>query len=218
MQLEAYRVTFGLYNNLNRTNDDANVGTSETAKELSLDDTSVVGKNEDSSKSYLNPDGKTTLPWEKTTSAENKNDNLKTDRQKAEEEHSKNKHDGFQKDCPLCQCETCRNRRYQDGSDDSAVSFQAPTKMSPTKASTMVKSHEMEHVRREQFKAKEEDKQIVSQSVQIKTARCPECGKTYVSGGLTRTTTRPDLTDFRTLFSVNADEQLQKGTEVDFIA
>ncbi|MGE5398344.1 MAG: hypothetical protein ACM3MK_12545 [Chitinophagales bacterium] len=51
-----------------------------------------------------------------------------------------------------------------------------------------VAAHENEHVVREQAKASQEGKEVVSQSVQLFSATCPECGKTYVSGG--RTTTR----------------------------
>ena len=46
------------------------------------------------------------------------------------------KGDGFIGDCPACQCEKCRKRRYQDGSNDSRVSFQMPTVMDPVKAKT----------------------------------------------------------------------------------
>lgn len=125
-------------------------------------------------------------------------------------EHAQNKHDGFEADCPLCDCETCKNRRYQDGSNDSAVSFQQPTKMSPEQAASMVKSHEMEHVRREQYDAKENNKRIVSQSVQIKTDICPECGKTYVAGGLTRTRTKHYDSDYIDLFKVGAEDMTAK--------
>ena len=58
------------------------------------------------------------------------------------------KGDGFIGDCPACQCEKCRKRRYQDGSNDSRVSFQMPTVMDPVKAKTKVMAHEMGQVRR----------------------------------------------------------------------
>ena len=47
----------------------------------------------------------------------------------------------------------------------------------------------MEHVSREQSKAQREDRKVVSQSVTLHTDICPECGKVYISGGTTRTTT-----------------------------
>ena len=125
-------------------------------------------------------------------------------------ENSDNSHESS------CQCETCQRRRYQDGSDDTGVSFQNPTKIQQSAVASRVRAHEMEHVRREQMKAEKEGLKVISQSVSIETAVCPECGKTYVSGGKTRTVTRPDLTDFRKLFAVGSDEKLKK--EFDSIA
>lgn len=86
------------------------------------------------------------------------------------------------------ECQTCSERRYQDGSDDPGVSFKAPTHIAPGNAAAAVSSHEQEHVGREQAKAQQENREIISQSVQIYTSVCPECGKTYVSGGKTTTT------------------------------
>ena len=88
------------------------------------------------------------------------------------------------------QCQTCENRKYQDGSDDPGVSFKTATNLSPEEAATAVRGHEMEHVVREQAKASREDRQVISQSVTIKTAICPECGTVYASGGTTRTVTK----------------------------
>lgn len=88
------------------------------------------------------------------------------------------------------ECETCKNRKYQDGSDGPGVSFKTPSKLSPDKAASAVRSHEQEHVTREQAKAQREDREVVSQSVTYQTAVCPECGKIYVSGGTTKTVTK----------------------------
>jgi hypothetical protein len=121
------------------------------------------------------------------------------------------KKDGFEKDPPNCECETCRKRRYQDDSEDSAVSFQMPTNMSPTAAKSRVRMHELEHVRRESAKAKQEGKQVVSQTVQIKTDTCEECGRIYVSGGLTRTVTRADMRDFHRMFMLGFDGTDEAG-------
>jgi hypothetical protein len=126
------------------------------------------------------------------------------------------KRDGFEKDPPDCQCETCRKRRYQDDSDDSAVSFQMPTTMSPEAAKARVRGHEMEHVRRESAKAKAEGKKVVSQTVQIKTDTCEECGRIYVSGGLTRTVTRIDMRDFHRMFMLGFDQQVNEESEQKF--
>ena len=89
-------------------------------------------------------------------------------------------------------CQTCARRKYQDGSDDPGVSFKTPTKMNPEQAAAAVRGHEQEHVVREQAKAKRENRKVVSQSVTIHTDICPECGRVYVSGGVTRTVTAAD--------------------------
>ena len=126
------------------------------------------------------------------------------------------KRDGFLKDPPDCECETCRKRRYQDDSDDSAVSFQVPTNMSPEAAKVKVRGHEMEHVRRESIKAKAEGKKVVSQTVQIMTDTCNECGRIYVSGGLTRTVTRIDMRDFHRMFMLGfKGEPVKAGDQVE---
>jgi len=90
------------------------------------------------------------------------------------------------------ECQTCKNRKYQDGSSDGGVSYQAPTRISPGAAPSAVASHEREHVAREQAKAERDDRRIVSQTVTLETAICPECGRIYVSGGVTRTLTASD--------------------------
>lgn len=87
-------------------------------------------------------------------------------------------------------CETCKSRSYQDGSTDPGVSFKTPTQVDPSAAASMVKSHEQEHVTRNQIKAQREQREIISQTVQLHNAICPECGTIYVSGGTTRTTSR----------------------------
>lgn len=88
------------------------------------------------------------------------------------------------------ECQTCKKRKYQDGSNDPGVSFKTPTNVAPEQAASAVRGHEQEHVVREQAKAQREGREIVSQSVTYHTAICPECGKVYVSGGTTRTSTR----------------------------
>ena len=88
------------------------------------------------------------------------------------------------------ECQTCKNRKYQDGSDDPGVSFKTATNVAPEQAAAAVRGHEQEHVVRERAKAQREDRHVVSQSVTIHTEICPECGDVYVSGGTTRTATK----------------------------
>ena len=87
------------------------------------------------------------------------------------------------------ECQTCKERKYQDGSDDPGVSFKTAQHIAPEMAASEVRGHEMEHVVREQASAAREGRKVVSQSVTYHTGICPECGKAYVSGGTTRTTT-----------------------------
>jgi len=89
---------------------------------------------------------------------------------------------------PQGTCYTCENRRYVDKSDDASVSYQTPTKLSANMAGMAVAAHEQEHVRNEQANTQQDDREIISQSVTLHYDTCPECGKLYVSGGTTRTT------------------------------
>jgi len=89
-------------------------------------------------------------------------------------------------------CQTCKNREYVDVSDDPSVSFQTPQHIAPGQSGAKVMAHEREHVSNEQEKAEREERRVVSQSVSLSTAICPECGKVYVSGGVTRTVTAND--------------------------
>lgn len=88
------------------------------------------------------------------------------------------------------ECQTCKRRKYTDRSSDPTVSFQTPTSLSPEQASTAVRAHEQQHVVHEQARARENGQRVVAQSVTIHSAICPECGRSYVSGGTTTTTTK----------------------------
>lgn len=85
------------------------------------------------------------------------------------------------------ECKTCKERRYQDGSDESNVSFKAAMHVSPSAAGARVRAHEQEHVSNAYKKAAKNNGKVVNASVAIHTAVCPECGRTYVSGGTTTT-------------------------------
>ena len=88
------------------------------------------------------------------------------------------------------ECETCKNRKYQDGSNESDVSFKAPGHISPQASAATVAAHEQQHVANAYEKAGNADGKVVSASVTLKTAVCPECGRSYVSGGETNTMIR----------------------------
>lgn len=105
------------------------------------------------------------------------------------------------------ECQTCEQRKYQDGSDDMGVSFQTPTNVKPEVAASAVRGHEMEHVYREQAKADREGREVVSQTVTMHTEICPECGKSYVSGGTTETVTRAKTENEQDLARQKEEEQ-----------
>lgn len=109
-------------------------------------------------------------------------------------------------------CQTCENRKYQDGSNDPSVSFKTPTAISPDRAAAAVRNHEMEHVFNEQIKAQKEDREVVSQSVAYSTNICPECHRVYISGGETRTVTKSKQD-----YQVGIENQ-QKGELLDVVA
>jgi hypothetical protein len=88
------------------------------------------------------------------------------------------------------ECLTCKNRKYQDRSNDAGVSFKSPTHLSPEQALSVVAGHEQEHLTNERVDADLNGREVVYQNVQIQTSICPECGRVYVSGGKATTATR----------------------------
>ncbi|MBQ0027780.1 MAG: hypothetical protein KBS96_04180 [Lachnospiraceae bacterium] len=84
------------------------------------------------------------------------------------------------------ECQTCKERKYQDGSDEN-VSFKAAAHISPQAAGAAVRAHEGEHVSNAYSKAAKDGGKVLQASVAIHTAICPECGRSYVSGGTTTT-------------------------------
>lgn len=84
-------------------------------------------------------------------------------------------------------CETCAERKYQDESDEANVSFKNASHVDPAAAGSAVRAHEGMHVSNAYKKASEGNGKVLQASVSIHTAVCPECGRTYVSGGTTHT-------------------------------
>lgn len=109
------------------------------------------------------------------------------------------------------ECQTCKNRKYKDGSDDPGVSFKTPTRIRPENAAYAIRSHEGEHVSHARAKAQREDQKILSQSVTYHTAICPECGRTYMSGGTTRTVFQSEQEPYK-------EDTEQKGKYLDLTA
>lgn len=91
------------------------------------------------------------------------------------------------------ECQTCKERRYKDGSDDNGVSYQTPTYIEKNQSANKVMAHEMEHYRRETMSAEKNDEKIISIGVSTTKSVCPECGASYTSGGATSVTKRKDI-------------------------
>ena len=90
------------------------------------------------------------------------------------------------KESSPAECETCSNRKYQDGSDEM-VSFKTAQHISPEAAASKVRAHEQEHVNKAYSKAATNNGKVIAANVAIHTSICPECGRSYVSGGTTTT-------------------------------
>ena len=84
------------------------------------------------------------------------------------------------------ECETCKNRKYQDGSDEM-VSFKSAAHISPEASASRVRAHEQEHVSNAYKKAAQGNGKVLAANVTLKTAICPECGRSYTAGGTTTT-------------------------------
>lgn len=116
------------------------------------------------------------------------------------------------------ECETCKTRKYVDGSDEN-VSFKAPAHIDPSNAYSAVMSHEQEHVGNAYDKAEKGNGQVIQASVSLQTSICPECGRTYVSGGTTNTQIKyyneenPYQRDKK-----SADSIAYKGMNIDYAA
>lgn len=85
------------------------------------------------------------------------------------------------------ECETCKNREYVDGSNEMDVSFKTPGKIAPEESFAKVSAHERQHVSNAMAKASKPGAQLISANVTLKMGVCPECGRTYVAGGVTNT-------------------------------
>ena len=85
------------------------------------------------------------------------------------------------------ECQTCKNRKYIDGSNENDVSYKTPTSISPEQSAARVMAHEQEHVANAYGKASKMNGRVLQASVQLKVEICPECGRSYVAGGSTTT-------------------------------
>ena len=92
---------------------------------------------------------------EKLEKSEEKKEQIKEEKEKEEEENA--------------ECETCANRKYQDGSDEM-VSFKSASHISPESAATRVRAHEQEHVNNAYEKAELKEGKVQFASIAIHTS------------------------------------------------
>ena len=113
------------------------------------------------------------------------------------------------------ECQTCKERKYQDGSDEM-VSFKSAAHIAPEAAATRVRAHEQEHVSNAYTKAEQGNGKVLQASVAIHTSICPECGRSYVSGGptTTRISYKEENPNGKNLKSYQAEAT--KGNNVDY--
>lgn len=108
------------------------------------------------------------------------------------------------------ECQTCKARMYQDGSNEANVSFKTAGHIDPSQSYAKVMSHEQEHVSNARKKDASDSAQLLSATVSLKMSVCPECGRTYVSGGTTKTMMEYD--------KENPYDQGRKTIEGSFLA
>ena len=113
------------------------------------------------------------------------------------------------------ECQTCKERKYQDGSNEM-VSFKSAAHISPNAAASKVRAHEQEHVVNAYEKAAKDNGKVINASVSLHTSICPECGRSYISGGETRTQIKYYNEDNPYQQSLkSSDENKYKGMNVD---
>lgn len=114
-------------------------------------------------------------------------------------------------------CETCRRRKYVDGSNEANVSFKSPAHIDPASSASVVAGHEREHVANAVHKGSEPGAKLVSATVRLTTSICPECGRRYVSGGVTTTTIKYSSNPYSQELK-SAIGNLMKGDKLDLQA
>lgn len=164
---------------------------------------------------YTNPAASTAIPAEKATNPDAVNPFDKSEKTSTNPDDIKK---AGRRSSPA-ECETCANRKYQDGSDEGNVSFKSAAHISPESAGARVRAHEGEHVSNAYKKAAQKNGKVLNASVTIHTSICPECGRTYVSGGVTNTKIKYSNEDNPyTKNQKQLDEARYKGANIDYAA
>ena len=112
------------------------------------------------------------------------------------------------------ECQTCKERRYQDGSDEM-VSFKTGGHIDPEASFSRVMGHEKEHVANAIAEGNKADKELVSATVNLKTAICPECGRAYIAGGTTRTLMKTYKDDPYSKNQKSFEKEATRGNRID---
>ena len=115
------------------------------------------------------------------------------------------------------ECETCKNRKYKDGSNEM-VSFKTPGKISAEESYAKVMAHEQEHVSNAIAEGSKPGKQLLSATVTLHMSVCPECGRSYVSGGNTSTVMRTYNSDPYSQNFKSMEKEAFSGNFVDMTA
>lgn len=164
---------------------------------------------------YTNTSSPSARPAEDSTNPNTVNPSGKTDAYNADPDKIKK---AGKRSAPE-DCETCANRKYQDGSDEGNVSFKSASHIAPESAGARVRAHEGEHVSNAYKKAARKNGKVLNASVAIHTSVCPECGRTYVSGGVTSTMIKYSNEDNPyTQNQKQLDAARFKGANIDYAA
>lgn len=113
------------------------------------------------------------------------------------------------------ECSTCASRQYQDGSDEQ-VSFKSAAHVSPQASLGRVKAHEGEHVANAYNDAAKNNGKVLRASVSIHMAICPECGRSYSSGGTTTTTIKYNEDNPYGKNQKSAEKEAMTGNNIDY--
>jgi deoxycytidylate deaminase len=79
-------------------------------------------------------------------------------------------------------------------------------------------AHEQEHVANAVAEGSQDDKELVSATVSLKTAVCPECGRTYIAGGTTKTVMRTYNDDPYSQNQKAYEAEATRGNNIDYVA
>ncbi len=116
------------------------------------------------------------------------------------------------------ECQTCKERKYVDGSNEANVSFKTPGHVSPQSSYAAVAAHEQQHVSNAVAEGSQPGSELVSASVSYKMAVCPECGTPYMSGGSTRTVMKYNESNPYESSRKSLEGSLLRGMNFDAVA